>query len=100
VPFRPKPGSRTLFRVFNPLLQGEKFDPKGAHMRRRVPELAQLPASQIHLSWGAAPIELKSLGVRSGQAYPEPAIEHGKDRKRAQSPTQSFARIEQTSSSL
>ena len=43
------------FRVFNPILQGEKFDPDGVYVRRWVPELAALPASLIHQPWSAAP---------------------------------------------
>jgi deoxyribodipyrimidine photo-lyase len=43
------------FRVFNPVLQGEKFDPDGAYARRRVPELARLPQPLTHRPWSAAP---------------------------------------------
>ena len=71
------------FRVFNPILQGEKFDPEGAYVGRWVPELAQLPASLIHRPWSAAPIELKSAGIALGKTYPEPIIDHGKGRERA-----------------
>ena len=46
------------FRVFNPILQGEKFDPDGAYVRRWVPELARLPDGLIHQPWSAAPLEL------------------------------------------
>ncbi len=71
------------FRVFNPVLQGEKFDSDGAYVRRWVPELAQLPTSLIHRPWSAAPLELKSAGVDLGKTYPEPIIDHGKGRERA-----------------
>lgn len=71
------------FRVFNPLLQGEKFDPDGAYVRRWVDELARLPASLIHQSWKATPMELKSAGVELGVDYPEPIIDHRVGRERA-----------------
>jgi deoxyribodipyrimidine photo-lyase len=71
------------FRVFNPVLQGEKFDPDGAYVRRWVPELAQLPTSHIHRPWSAAPLELKSAGVDLGKTYPEPIIDHREGRERA-----------------
>ena len=71
------------FRVFNPVLQGEKFDPDGAYVRRWVGELAQLPASLIHQPWKATPLELKSAGVELGVSYPEPIIDHRRGRERA-----------------
>jgi deoxyribodipyrimidine photo-lyase len=71
------------FRVFNPILQGEKFDPDGAYVRRWVPELAQLPTSLIHRPWSAAPLELKGAGVDLGKTYPEPIIDHRVGRERA-----------------
>lgn len=71
------------FRIFNPILQGEKFDPDGDYVRRWVPELAHLPAKLIHQPWTATPIELASAGVRLGQTYPEPIVEHGQARQRA-----------------
>ena len=48
-------GAAPYFRVFNPILQGEKFDPDGAYVRRWVPELAALPTGLIHRPWSAAP---------------------------------------------
>jgi deoxyribodipyrimidine photo-lyase len=71
------------FRVFNPILQGEKFDPDGLYVRRWVPELAQLPNGLIHQPWTAAPLELASSGVELGNTYPKPIIDHRKGRERA-----------------
>ncbi|UGA47558.1 DNA photolyase family protein [Bradyrhizobium quebecense] len=71
------------FRVFNPILQGEKFDPDGAYVRRWVPELAQLPNDLIHQPWTATPIELASAGVELGKTYPPPIVDHKQARERA-----------------
>jgi deoxyribodipyrimidine photo-lyase len=71
------------FRVFNPVLQGEKFDAAGDYVRRWVPELARLPAPLIHQPWKATPLELKSAGVALGLTYPEPIIDHRAGRERA-----------------
>jgi deoxyribodipyrimidine photo-lyase len=71
------------FRVFNPVLQGEKFDPDGAYVRHWVPELQRLPAKLIHQPWRATPLELRSADVELGSTYPEPVIDHGKGRERA-----------------
>jgi deoxyribodipyrimidine photo-lyase len=71
------------FRVFNPILQGEKFDPDGVYVRRWVPELAALPSNLIHRPWTATPLELGSAGVILGQSYPEPIIDHKAGRARA-----------------
>jgi deoxyribodipyrimidine photo-lyase len=71
------------FRIFNPVLQGEKFDPDGTYVRRYVPELAKLPPSVIHRPWEAPPVLLAGAGVRLGQTYPAPIVEHGAARARA-----------------
>ena len=71
------------FRVFNPILQGEKFDPNGDYVRRFVPELARLPAAIIHQPWTATPLELASAGVTIGQNYPAPIVDHRLGRERA-----------------
>ncbi|MBL8698775.1 MAG: deoxyribodipyrimidine photo-lyase [Alphaproteobacteria bacterium] len=71
------------FRVFNPILQGEKFDPAGAYVRRWVPELARLPADLVHRPWEAAEPVLAAAGVALGRTYPRPIVDHGKARARA-----------------
>ncbi len=58
------------FRIFNPVMQGEKFDPEGAYVRRWVPELARLPNSLIHQPWNASPSDLRAAQVRLGRRIP------------------------------
>ncbi len=62
------------FRVFNPVLQGEKFDPDGGYVRRWCPELARRPNSRIH-----HPLEAGERGLD----YPLPAIDLKRSRERA-----------------
>ena len=71
------------FRVFNPILQGEKFDPGGTYVSKWVPELARLPARLIHQPWEATPMELAAAGVTLGKTYPEPVVDHKAARARA-----------------
>jgi deoxyribodipyrimidine photo-lyase len=70
------------FRVFNPVLQGEKFDPEGDYVRRWVPELAKLPAEWIHQPWEAPMHVLAEAGIKLGKDYPVPLIglTEGRDR--------------------
>ncbi len=71
------------FRVFNPVLQGAKFDPQGAYVRRWVPELARLPDDRIHKPWEASPMELRAAGIDLGRTYPHPVVDHSEARDRA-----------------
>lgn len=71
------------FRVFNPIIQGEKFDPDGDYVRAYVPELARLPKAYIHRPWEAPVNILAYAGVKLGQTYPLPVIEHSEGRARA-----------------
>jgi deoxyribodipyrimidine photo-lyase len=64
------------FRVFNPVAQGEKFDPKGDYVRRWVPELAGLPAKWIHRPDEAPASVLAEAGVEPGLTYPRPVVSH------------------------
>jgi deoxyribodipyrimidine photo-lyase len=64
------------FRVFNPMLQGEKFDPEGTWVKRWVPELANVPAKFLHRPWEAPPLVLAEAGVTLGETYPFPIVDH------------------------
>ena len=64
------------FRIFNPVLQGEKFDPQAVYVRRWVPELAALPDRWIHQPWNCPPGELRRAGVELGRDYPRPVVDH------------------------
>ena len=71
------------FRVFNPILQGEKFDPEGAYVRNWIPEIAALPNDYIHKPWEASPLELAAAGITLGKTYPMPIVNHQEARERA-----------------
>lgn len=71
------------FRIFNPILQGRKFDPGGEYVRRWVPELASLPEEHIHAPWDAPDSLLEINGITLGKDYPYPIIEHKSGRERA-----------------
>lgn len=64
------------FRVFNPITQGEKFDPQGDYVRRWCPELAPLPDAWLHQPWQAPPKILARAGIVLGRDYPEPIVRH------------------------
>jgi deoxyribodipyrimidine photo-lyase len=60
------------YRVFNPILQGYKFDPEGNYVRKYIPELSHLQGSEVHEPW------LLVDGLING--YPEPMLDHSKER--------------------
>jgi deoxyribodipyrimidine photo-lyase len=67
-----------FFRVFNPVLQGRRFDPDGAYVRRYVPELRHLTGASVHEPCAGAG-ELFTLGP----AYPGPIVDHAVEREEA-----------------
>lgn len=71
------------FRVFNPALQGGKFDPHGEYVREWVPEIAALPDRWIHRPWVAPEEVLVKAGVALGASYPRPIVAHAAARLRA-----------------
>jgi deoxyribodipyrimidine photo-lyase len=72
-----------FFRVFNPVLQGQKFDPKGAYVREWVPALSKLPNNLVHQPWKATVAQLSEGNVTLGQTYPRPVVDHAKARQAA-----------------
>ncbi|MFN2150851.1 MAG: cryptochrome/photolyase family protein [Anaerolineales bacterium] len=70
------------FRIFNPVLQGKKFDPQGDYVRQWVPELANLPPKFIHNPW-EMPHQLQiQFNVLLGVEYPFPIVDHTLARER------------------
>jgi len=68
--------AQPYFRIFNPILQSKKFDPEGIFIRKYIPELRQLPNQWIHCPWLAPTNTLSDLGVKLGENYPQPIINH------------------------
>jgi deoxyribodipyrimidine photo-lyase len=77
------PDAAPYFRVFNPVLQSEKFDPEGGYIGAFVPELAGIMAPWIHRPWTAPVEELAAGGVTLGATYPFPIVDHRFARSRA-----------------
>jgi deoxyribodipyrimidine photo-lyase len=71
------------FRVFNPVLQGRKFDADGAYVRAFVPEVRGLSDAHLHAPWEAPEAELAAAGVRLGETYPRPVVDLAEGRARA-----------------
>jgi deoxyribodipyrimidine photo-lyase len=71
------------FRIFNPALQGAKFDAAGDYVRTWVPELAQLPDRHLHQPQAAPAGVLRGAGVRLGETYPHPVVDHMRAREAA-----------------
>ena len=63
------------FRIFNPVTQGQKFDPTGTYTRRFVPELANLPNKYLFNPWEAPDNILSAVGVVLGKEYPKPVVD-------------------------
>ncbi|PSH62845.1 cryptochrome/photolyase family protein [Phyllobacterium sophorae] len=75
--------SAPYFRIFNPVLQGEKHDPKGDYVRKFLPELAALPDKYLHRPWSAPHVTLKMAQIDLGKTYPLPIVDLQCARERA-----------------
>ncbi|MEM6712750.1 MAG: deoxyribodipyrimidine photo-lyase [Pseudomonadota bacterium] len=71
------------FRIFNPVLQGEKFDGDGSYTRQWVPEVTKLPKKFLHKPWEAPTSALSEAGITLGETYPRPIVDHREARERA-----------------
>ena len=72
-----------FFRIFNPIMQAEKFDNHGSYIKRYVPELKKLPDKHLPAPWDAPGDILDKAGVKLGETYPMPIVEHKAARQRA-----------------
>ncbi|MCB9229620.1 MAG: deoxyribodipyrimidine photo-lyase [Deltaproteobacteria bacterium] len=72
-----------FFRIFNPITQGEKFDPDGSYIARWCPELGRLAPKWICRPWEAPVHILNEAGVRLGDNYPLPIVDHKEAREQA-----------------
>lgn len=71
------------FRIFNPVLQAEKYDPHGDYVRRWIPELEHVPAAYLHKPWTMPADVQRRAGCIIGKDYPAPIVEHAWARQRA-----------------
>jgi deoxyribodipyrimidine photo-lyase len=68
--------AQPFFRIFNPISQGEQYDPVGTYVRRWVPALEDLPTKYVHSPWTAPAGVLSEAGVKLGSTYPNPLVDH------------------------
>ncbi|RKP59053.1 cryptochrome/photolyase family protein [Pararobbsia silviterrae] len=74
--------AQPYFRIFNPITQSERFDPRGAFIRHYIPEIARLSDRDIHAPWRAKPAALSEAGIALGRDYPMPIVDHDLARRR------------------
>jgi deoxyribodipyrimidine photo-lyase len=63
------------FRIFNPIMQGQKFDPEGVYTKKYVPELKNMPTKYLFNPWEAPAEILSDAGVNLGTNYPKPIVD-------------------------
>ena len=69
------------FRIFNPVVQSQKFDAQGRFIRHYLPELATVPDASIHAPWRLTATKQTEIGVRIGRDYPRPIVDHAEQRQ-------------------
>ncbi len=77
------------FRIFNPVMQGQKFDPDGEYIRKYIPEISSLPNKFLFNPWEAPKDILTHAGIKLGETYPHPIVDLKQSRNAA---LQAFAK--------
>ena len=80
----------TYFRMFNPVMQGQKFDPDGDYVRQWIPEIASLPTAYLFNPWEAPDSVMSAAGIKLGETYPAPMIDLKQSRDAAQAAFESL----------
>lgn len=80
------------FRIFNPITQGQKFDPEGEYTKKYIPELNLLPAKYLYNPWEAPKEVLEKANVRLGETYPNPIVDIKSSREEA---LEAFAKLKE-----
>jgi deoxyribodipyrimidine photo-lyase len=75
--------AQPYFRIFNPVTQSQRFDPKGDFIRRFLPQLAKIPDKSIHAPWTLGPLTQEAVGCVIGRDYPAPIVDHAVQREKA-----------------
>lgn len=70
------------FRIFNPILQSKKFDPRGMYIRSQIPELRSVPDTHIHTPWEMSTADQSKYHCEIGEDYPSPLVDHQWARQR------------------
>jgi deoxyribodipyrimidine photo-lyase len=70
-------------RMYNPTLQGRRFDPSGDYVRRHLPELRDVSDHRLWEPWKMSDAEQRESGCRIGRDYPAPIVDHAHERERA-----------------
>ena len=87
--------SNLLFRIFNPVTQGEKFDSDGEYIRKYIPEIKALPNKYLFCPWEAPKEELDKAGILLGHDYPNPVIDLKESRQKALDAFKSLKKAEE-----
>jgi len=75
--------AQPYFRIFNPVSQGQKFDPDGAYVKKYLPELRFVPTKFIHSPWLLQGLDMRNARITMGVEYPYPIVDHATQRQAA-----------------